>query len=227
MSRLSSLRTRLGRGVRSLASRSSWSFSDIFGHWQWESPAWFKWVGLQWSRFTGYLAADRKRIAGLLVLLIAAGTAFAWYELRPRPDYVEYSVSPPPLTTYDEMGIQHIRPMRVDFIRPVAPLKNIEKAVTSGIDVSPAFAGTWFWVSDRELQFTPRDDWPIDAKFKVRLASKGFLADLVLLEDYKFSFATEPFSAKFTESQFYQDPRDPNLKNMCSSKPPAMQPISD
>jgi hypothetical protein len=40
----------------------------------------------------------------------------------------------------------------------------------------------------------------------VRLASRGFLADRVVLEDYKFTFATEPFSARFTESQFYQIP---------------------
>ena len=217
MSRLSSLRTTLGRGVRFLASRISWFFAHLFGHWQWESPAWIRWVGVQFNRFTRYLAADRKRAAGLLILVIAAGGGFAWYETRPKPNYVEYSVSPPPLTTYDDMGVQHIKPMRVQFSEPVAPLKNLEKAVTSGIDVSPAIAGTWFWVSDRELQFTPRDDWPIDAKFKVRLASKGFLADLILLEDYKFTFATEAFSARFTESQFYQDPRDPNLKKLVAT----------
>jgi len=203
--------------VRFLASRISWFFAHLFGHWQWESPAWIRWVGVQFNRFTRYLAADRKRAAGLLILVIAAGGGFAWYETRPKPNYVEYSVSPPPLTTYDDMGVQHIKPMRVQFSEPVAPLKNLEKAVTSGIDVSPAIAGTWFWVSDRELQFTPRDDWPIDAKFKVRLASKGFLADLILLEDYKFTFATEPFSARFTESQFYQDPRDPNLKKLVAT----------
>jgi len=217
MSRSSSLRTTLGRGASLLASRISWMFTKLFGRWQWQAPAWIRWAGDQWARFTRYVAADRKRAAGLLLVLIAASGALAWYVTRPKPDYVEYTVSPPPLTTYDEMGVQHIYPMRIDFSEPVAPLKSIEKAVTSGIDVSPAIAGTWFWVSDRQLQLTPRDDWPIDTKYKVRFASKGFLADLVRLEDYSFTFATEPFSARLTESQFYQDPRDPNLKKLVAT----------
>jgi uncharacterized protein YfaS (alpha-2-macroglobulin family) len=203
--------------VRLLASRISWFFANLFGHWQWESPAWIKWVGAQFAVFRRFLAADRKRAAALVVLLVAVGGASAWYVTRPKPDYVAYTVTPPPLTTYDEMGIQHINSMRIQFSEPVAPLKNIEKAVTTGIDVSPAIAGTWFWVNDRELQLTPRDDWPIDTTYKVRFASKGFLAEIIRLENYSFKFATQPFSARISESQFYQDPRDPNLKKLVAT----------
>ena len=217
MSRLASLRSALERAVRFLVSRISWLCAHLFGHWNWESPAWVHWTGRQWSRFRSFVAADRKRAAGLLVVVIAAVAALAWYVTRPKPDYVPYVVIAPPLTVYDDMGVQHIKPMRVEFQEAVAPLKNIEKAVTTGIETSPAIAGTWFWVSDRELQLTPRDDWPIDTSFKVRIASKGFLAEHVQLEENSFTFATEPFRARFSESQFYQDPRDPNLKKLVAT----------
>src|SRR6187402_1906966 len=96
MSRFSSLRTTLERGVRLLASRISWLFVHLFGQWQWQAPAWLKWAGLQWTRFVRYLAADRKRAAGFLLVVIAAGAGIWWYATRPKPDYVEYAVTPPP-----------------------------------------------------------------------------------------------------------------------------------
>jgi alpha-2-macroglobulin len=217
MSRLASLRSALERAARFLVSRISWLCAHLFGHWKWESPAWVQWTGRQWSHFRHFVAADRKRAVGLLVVVIAAGAALTWYVTRPKPDYIPYIVTGPPLTVYDDMGVQHIKPMSVTFSSAVAPLKNIEKAVTAGIEISPAIAGTWFWVSDRELQLTPRDDWPIDTTFKVRFASKGFLAEHVRLEENAFTFATERFQTRFAESQFYQDPRDPNLKKLVAT----------
>ena len=65
--------------------------------------------------------------------------------------------------------------------------------VTTGIEVSPAIAGTWFWTNDKELQFTPKDDWPVDGGFSVRLANRGLLAKQVELEQYTFKFRSQPF----------------------------------
>src|SRR4029077_19431070 len=65
--------------------------------------------------------------------------------------------------------------------------------------------------------FTPKDDWPVDGAFSVRLASKGLLAKQVELAEYTFKFRSQPFSASISESQFYQDPRDPNLKKLVAT----------
>jgi len=89
--------------------------------------------------------------------------------------------------------------------------------VSEGLGVSPSIAGTWFWVNDQELQFTPRDDWPIDTAFTVRLNKKGFVADQVVLKRYTFTFRSQPFSTRFIQSQFYQDPIDLNLKKVVAT----------
>jgi hypothetical protein len=151
-----------------------------------------------------------------LAAVTAAG-ALTWYKLRPRPHYVEYTVTAPQLTEYDEKGISSIYPLTVEFKEPVAPLAGLDKRLTSGIEISPAFAGKWIWVDDKTLQFTPSSDWPVDASFTVDIGRRGFLAKTVELDDYSFKFKTQPFSAKITNSQFYQDPLNPAMKNLVAT----------
>ena len=156
--------------------------------------------------------------AGLLALTVAAiGGGTAWYLTRPKPHYVTFTFAEPGLTEYNDNGISSIKPLTIAFSESAAPLKQIKTIVTSGIDLSPSIPGTWFWTTDRELRFTPKDDWPVDGAFSVRLAVKGLLARHVELESYRFKFHSQPFSARITDSQFYQDPRDPNLKKLVAT----------
>ncbi len=184
----------------------------VFGHVQWQAPGWIPWTGLQLRKAAGYLTAGRRRRTITVLSLFAIATAFTWYEARPRPHYVEYTVTAPKLTEYDANGISSIYPLAVNFEEPVAPLANLDKRLVTGIDISPAFAGTWTWLDDKRLQFAPKSDWPVDASFTVKIGRKGFLARTVELDDYSFKFRTQPFSAKITSSQFYQDPQNPTLK---------------
>ena len=189
----------------------------VFGQWQWQKPKWVTWSGSQTTRGRRYLAANPMRAAILVVVLVAIGAATYWYVNRPKPHYVTYVVTAPGLTEYNDNGISSIKPLKILFNESAAPLKSLQKAVTTGIDLSPAIAGTWFWTNDKELQFTPKDDWPVDGEFTVRLAKQGFLAAAGQLEEYRFKFSSQPFAARITESQFYQDPRDPNLKKLVAT----------
>jgi uncharacterized protein YfaS (alpha-2-macroglobulin family) len=202
--------SRIGRFVLSLPQK-------VFGHVQWQAPKWIGWTGLQVRQAVRYLTADRKRLIIAALAPVAVAGAIAWYEVRPRPHYVEYTVTAPQLTEYDENGISSIFPLLVDFKEPVAPLANLDKRLTTGITISPAFAGQWTWPDDRHLQFTPKSDWPVDASFTVKIGRKGFLAKAVELDDYSFDFKTQPFSAKITNSQFYQDPQNPTLKSLVAT----------
>ena len=56
----------------------------------------------------------------------------------------------------------------------------------------------------------------------MRLDARVLLAREVQLEDYTFEFRSQPFTARIAESQFYQDPRDPNLKKLVATR--ALQP---
>jgi uncharacterized protein YfaS (alpha-2-macroglobulin family) len=190
---------------------------NIFGRVQWQAPEWIRWASLQCRNAARYLLADRRRLACAVVALVAAAGALTWYKIRPRPHYVEYAVTAPKLTEYDENGVATIYPLTVIFEEPVAPLASLDKRLASGTEISPTLAGTWTWAGDKGLQFTPKSDWPIDASFTVKMARKGFLARTVRLDDYSFKFRTQPFSAKITSSQFYQDPQNPTLKSLVAT----------
>src|ERR1035441_7904348 len=199
----------------------SWLITHMFGVFEWKSPAWVARVGPRlaegWRRIGRYLKADQKRAGyvALAVALLFGGVI--WYLSRPKPHYVEYTLTAPALTEYGDNGISAISPVRIDFSESAAPLQQVQKRVAAGVTLSPTFAGAWFWVNDKELQFTPKGDWPVDATFTVRFAKKGLFAREVLLEDYSTDFKSQPFSAKLARAEFYQDPRDPNLKKLVAT----------
>src|SRR6266404_2518869 len=128
---------------------------SLFGRWRWERPAWLHNAGAHIARGRRYLAAKPARTAAIALVLVATCGAAYWYVTRPKPHYVTYTVAAPGLTEYDENGIKSIKPMNVVFTESAAPLRQLQKTVTTGIDLSPAIAGTWFWTTDKELQFTP------------------------------------------------------------------------
>lgn len=211
------MRLTILRFVGELLSGASRLAPKLVGHWQWRPPGWMSWAGRQASRFGNFLRADPIRAAVFLLALAGVGGALFWYWNLPEPHYIEYTVVAPALTEYDEKGISKIHPLKVEFAESAGPLKQVEKQVTEGILLTPPITGTWFWVSDRELTFTPKDDWPIDTAFKVTFAKRGMVAQGVELEEYGFGFRSQAFSAKIAERLFYQDPVDPTLKKVVAT----------
>src|SRR4051812_32338223 len=205
------------RSFRAVGRALAWLFVALIGRWRWQPPRWIDVSGRQLRRGRAFLVATRVRLALTAAILLVATVAGAWYVMRPEPQYVTFAVQPPGLTEYDERGVMSIKPLTVTFSESAAPLKQLQKAVTAGIQVSPAVDGRWFWTSDTELVFTPRNDWPVDGEFSERFAKQGFVAPQVVLEDYAFTFRSQPFGARITESQFYQDPRDPSLKKLVAT----------
>jgi uncharacterized protein YfaS (alpha-2-macroglobulin family) len=195
----------------------AWLAIALVGRWQWQPPGWMTAAASQTARAGRYLVAKPQRAIAFVVALLSASGAVGWYLTRPVPHYATFGVTAPGLTEYNDKGISSIKPLRIVFTESVAPLKQVQKAVTSGVDVTPPIDGTWFWTSDKELTFVPKNDWPVDGAFSVRFARKGFVATQVVLAKYSFDFRSQPFSAAIAEAQFYQDPRDPNLKKVVST----------
>jgi uncharacterized protein YfaS (alpha-2-macroglobulin family) len=202
------------RYLQALRAALAWIASRLFGHVQWQPPTWMRFSAARTRDAARYFAADIRRVAIGVVVLASIAGAYVWYKSRPIPHYVTFTVTAPALTEYNDKGISVIHPIAVEFSEPAAPLQQIDKTVTAGIDLSPKVPGAWTWVDDKHLTFAPKNDWPIDKAFTVAFAKKKFFAPGVLLEDYSFDFRTQPFAAKIDNSQFYQDPRDPNLKKM-------------
>ncbi len=221
MSRMQAVRQGLLGVLAKLLCGISWVVTHVFGIFEWHPPAWLAFIGRKIAepgrKSFHYLAADRRRAGALALGAVALIGGYVWYRGRPKPHYVEFAVTAPALTEYGDNGISSISPLDIRFTESAAPLQQVEKKVTKGVSLSPSFAGTWVWVSDKELRFTPKGDWPVDAAFTVRFATKGLFAAGVLLEDYSVDFKTQPFSANISQSQFYQDPRDPNLKKLVAT----------
>jgi len=211
------LRLRMALFMERLTSRNEKLLPQLIGDWKWQAPPWMSWLGRKGSQFHRHLNADPRRAVAFVVTLAILLVGIVWYWNRPTPHYVVYTVESPALTTWDEKGIKKIFPMQVDFTESAAPLKYVQKQVTEGIELSPAIDGSWFWTTDRQLMFTPKEDWPIGASFTVKMSRRGFVDQSVRLENYRFDFSTAPFTAKITESFFYQDPVDPNLKKLVAS----------
>jgi uncharacterized protein YfaS (alpha-2-macroglobulin family) len=217
MTRMDATRTLVLRVLRTLRRSVAWLIVNLLGRWNWQAPAWLAWTGARSARGWRYLRANPARAAAAAVVVVAVGGGLAWYLTRPTPDYVTYRIDGPGLTEYNDDGISSIKPVTIVFSESAAPLKQLQKAVTAGITVDPAIDGAWFWVNDKQLQFTPKIDWPVDGAFSVRMAAKGLLGERVLLDKYSFKFRSQPFAARIAESQFYQDPRNPNLRKLVAT----------
>ncbi len=198
----------------------------LFGNVRWTPPQWLAWSwGRGLARFqglTGWLRTNPLRGAGIAVLavaLVAAGlSGWHWYQHRPKPVELSFTVEPPPVTCYDcDAPYNSPKPLTVHFSGSVAPLQATGKAIdpkTGGIAISPAINGVWTWEDDKTLKFLPGADWPIGQSYDVSFAKRGFAASHVHLKDYHLKFPTVPFSAKISSTEFYQDPVNVNDKKV-------------
>jgi uncharacterized protein YfaS (alpha-2-macroglobulin family) len=177
-----------------------------------------RWCGRQGQRGGDWAWAHKVKAGFLLLALAGASTGgsygWQWWQARPKPATVGLHIVEPALTPIGDKATP--RPLSVMFAASVAPLKAVGTVVKKGIDVQPKLEGTWKWVSDRELELRPREDWPVGQKFSVRLDRKGLVASHIKLERYDFEFATAPFVVRLRQAEFYQDPVDPNLKKVVS-----------
>lgn len=188
----------------------------LFG--QWDPPPWLRWCGRQGGRGGSWAWAHKLKAALLILAVAGAGVGgdrgWRWWKARPKPATVDVRVTEPALTVLG--GKATPRPLLVRFTASAAPLKAVGAVVKKGITVEPELEGTWKWISDRELELRPREDWPVGQKFTVRFERKGLVADHIKLSKYEVKFETAPFAVKLRQAEFYQDPVDPNLKKVVS-----------
>jgi uncharacterized protein YfaS (alpha-2-macroglobulin family) len=194
--------------------------SFFFGHVGWDAPPWMRAVGSGWQRLGGAVQARPGRSAGILaaLLVLGVGGVVGYRAWRDRPQPVveapaKFTVQAPLLTGYDEEAHSLIvHPLHVVFSRSAAPLALVGKSPTTGIAMQPELAGTWTWLNDRELNFTPKDDWPIAQKYAVVFDPKTAFAEHVKVDKDRFDFASAPFKVSVVQGEFYQDPQDATAK---------------
>jgi len=215
-----------------LARRAGRGLAYLFG--SWSPPPWARAVGRGGGRAGAWARAEKPKALVLLLTVVATVgggvAAMRWWEHRPKPLTVAWHLVEPEPTHLEEK--LHPRPLRLEFEDSVAPLDKLDKPITSGVVFEagrtgllagvtrggpPKLEGTWRWVSDRELTFTPKLDWPVGEPLVVKLAKKGLLAGHVRLAQYELPFTTPRFEARIAEAQFYQDPLNPTLKKVIAT----------
>jgi len=95
-------------------------------------------------------------------------------------------------------------------------LDQIGKNAASVVSMVPEIKGDWTWITDRQLKFTPAEDWAIGQEYNVELNKKMFPSH-VNLERYSYSFTTPNFDYSMAKSEFYIDPQKPDIKKVVAT----------
>ncbi len=200
-------------------------FQLVFGQVDWKAPAWLQkifqllgWAGEKTLALQARGKSNPQQVkkTGLILALLAVviGGGTWWYQHRPipvPPHEVLFSTTNPPLTDITREKII-LAPLMINFRESAAPLDKVGKEIVSGISIEPKLEGVWRWADDKTLLFAPKDDWAVGAEYKVSMAKKGLVQSNINLNEYAFKFQTAPFELKITQSEFYVDPSDPNIK---------------
>ena len=130
----------------------------------WSPPPWV-------ATLRAKSAAIDPRVFKRNALLVGLGLVALWsgvvlWRNRPRGVRIDFFVASPNAT---DLTVDNPKPepVRVHFEASVAPLETVGKVITTGVEISPDIAGTWRWMGDRDLLFTPTEDWPVGKRFTV------------------------------------------------------------
>ena len=195
-----------------------WLISRIVGDFSWSAPAWLRAVGAGAKRLALAVRARPGRFAGGALILLALASSgwwgYRWYQSRPRPieePPATFTLQAPDVTDYEQTPIT-VHPLTLTFNRSVAPLALVGKQASAGIELKPELAGKWTWTSDHELSFAPKDDWPVGQDFDLRFDRKLAFAEHARVEKDRAQFKSADFTAKVSQTEFYQDPQDATAK---------------
>ncbi|KTD54361.1 hypothetical protein Lsai_3183 [Legionella sainthelensi] len=192
------------------------AFSSVFGKLNWRSPPWMNYLCTK-SKSSPKMFWGSSFV--LILILIAAGYTVHWYKNLPKPIYTTAQITVPDITPNTEEQLVPNN-LIIDFgiknngfiNQSVAPLSEIGKTVTHGIEMTPNMPGTWTWNTDSQLVFTPSEDWPAGQKFTIHFSSDFFTTN-ANMERYDYSFRTNPFQGTITEFKLYQDPVHAEIRN--------------
>ena len=120
----------------------------------------------------------------------------------------------PTIQESDVLGVPD--PVMVHFSGSAARLDAIGKPVTAGITVTPPLAGSWKWIGDSDLQFTPKNDWPVGQRYTIKF-DRALFPRHILLKSYRYTLYSPSFAAVIDNAQFYEDPTDPKIKQVVAT----------
>ncbi|MFI5345370.1 MAG: alpha-2-macroglobulin [Elusimicrobiota bacterium] len=155
-----------------------------------------------------------KAAVAALVLLTGAAAIIWRAASRPKPRVLTWTITAPGATPLKDGS--RPEPLRVEFSDSAAKLEDAGKPVKRGVSLTPFTRGAWAWAGDRELVFTPSEDWPAGREYSVRL-DRALLPAHLRADTPSNSFKTAPFTAALVSAEFSVDPRDPRIKRVAAT----------
>lgn len=169
---------------------------------------------LFYKRFTSL--SLRTKIASIVGLCFIAFIIIgSILYLTRSQNYIEGLVLNPGISTYNESKIFPAS-FSINFPAPVANLQMADKKIDTPIKIFPAISGSWQWIGQSELKFTPSVDWAPETTYKVSLPKKIFDSTYKIKPlDYKVK--TPAFSGIIKDKEFYEDPKNPKIKRLTAT----------
>ncbi len=192
----------------------------ILGQLSWNPP---HWIAKPIRFLTKKISSFKKKnprpfwfmLLGSILLATLIYPTLIWYRHRPQPVWTQVSLANPTISSITSYGIIPSS-LFIRFNGSAAQLTDIGQSPGDKVSLSPAIEGSWKWTSDRVLQFTPKADWPANQEYKVSF-KKNLFPPQIHLKEYDYSFRSPDFTAKITHIYFYQDPVDPQKKQIVAS----------
>lgn len=163
-----------------------------------------------------------------LITTIAAG--YFYYESLPKPIPVKAVINSIKITQnfndakpdtlsidfeYDYSNLKKGQQKPYGY-PPVAKLNLIGEEIKSGVSLSPPKKGTWRWVDDSSMVFSPETDWMAETDYTVTFTKEIFAAE-TRLSDNTYEFSTPDFLASIYNIELYQDPQDISVRRVVST----------
>lgn len=188
--------------------------SLLIGQVSWNQPNWLKSLCEKTRSRPGSFWGI---LLGFIVLVAISVYGYHWYQKLPKPVLVTAHITPPQITpvatvlTPDNLNIDFGIENEGFVSQSVAPLKQINKEVTSGVTMTPNIPGKWYWQNDNQLTFIPAQDWPAGQTYQIHFDKSVFAASKKMAS-LDYSFSTQPFNINITDFKFYQDPENAQLR---------------
>ncbi|MEY2556943.1 MAG: alpha-2-macroglobulin, partial [Verrucomicrobiota bacterium] len=99
---------------------------------------------------------------------------------------------------------------------PVARLDDLKNPALQHVRLEPATAGTWKWTNDRQLVFTPTQDWPADRKFRV-VFDQDLFPSHVRMDKLEYEASTPPFRVEIKSVIFSEDAKEPGVQRVIAT----------
>ncbi len=100
--------------------------------------------------------------------------------------------------------------LSVVFTSSACNIEDLDKDVSSKVQITPKIDGSWSWRDDSVLVFQPAERWSLATKYKIKFQKDLFGANVIGPDEV--SFTTDDFNIMCYGSEFYINPENANEK---------------